>query len=128
MPEAKNNLYEGLILLNQQDVATDFNGCIDYLKEVFERIGAQIHAITRWGEHRLAYEIKGQKRGTYVLVHFNAPSLQITNMERDFRLSDKVVRFMFLRADHLGVYGYDRPVSPALDAFAERATVFENAV
>jgi arylsulfatase A-like enzyme len=33
-----------------------------------------------------------------------------------------------LRADHLGVYGYDRPVSPALDAFAERATVFENAV
>jgi arylsulfatase A-like enzyme len=31
-----------------------------------------------------------------------------------------------LRADHLGVYGYDRPTSPALDAFAMRATVFED--
>lgn len=33
-----------------------------------------------------------------------------------------------LRADHLGVYGYSRPVSPELDKFATDATVFENAV
>ncbi len=32
-----------------------------------------------------------------------------------------------LRADHLGVYGYPRPTSPAIDAFASQATVFENA-
>ena len=32
-----------------------------------------------------------------------------------------------LRADHLGLYGYDRPTSPALDAFAETATVFDAA-
>src|SRR5690606_16458210 len=30
-----------------------------------------------------------------------------------------------LRADHLGLYGYKRPVSPGLDALAEKATVFE---
>jgi len=32
-----------------------------------------------------------------------------------------------LRADRLGVYGYDKPTSPRLDAFAEEAIVFENA-
>ena len=32
-----------------------------------------------------------------------------------------------LRADHLGTYGYDRPVSPNLDALASEAAVFENA-
>jgi arylsulfatase A-like enzyme len=31
-----------------------------------------------------------------------------------------------LRADHLGTYGYERPTSPALDAFAAGATVFED--
>jgi len=33
-----------------------------------------------------------------------------------------------LRADHLGLYGYQRPTSPFLDSLAERATVFENAI
>ncbi len=32
-----------------------------------------------------------------------------------------------LRADHVGCYGYPRPTSPAIDAFAEKATLFENA-
>ncbi len=32
-----------------------------------------------------------------------------------------------LRADHLGTYGYSRPTSPAIDAFASRATVFDEA-
>jgi arylsulfatase A-like enzyme len=32
-----------------------------------------------------------------------------------------------LRADHLGVYGYARPTTPNLDAFAAQATVFEQA-
>lgn len=33
-----------------------------------------------------------------------------------------------LRADRLGCYGYDRPTSPGLDAFAERGVLFENAI
>ena len=33
-----------------------------------------------------------------------------------------------LRADHLGVYGYHRNTSPAIDALAEESVVFENAV
>lgn len=33
-----------------------------------------------------------------------------------------------LRPDHLGCYGYDLPTSPALDAFAERSMVFDNAI
>jgi arylsulfatase A-like enzyme len=32
-----------------------------------------------------------------------------------------------LRADHLGCYGYRRPTSPRIDAFARRATVFDRA-
>ena len=32
-----------------------------------------------------------------------------------------------IRADHLGLYGYDRPTSPHLDRFAAQATVFERA-
>lgn len=33
-----------------------------------------------------------------------------------------------VRADHLGVYGHERATSPNVDRFAERATLFENAI
>jgi arylsulfatase A-like enzyme len=33
-----------------------------------------------------------------------------------------------LRADHLGAYGYERPTTPRIDAFANRAVLFENAI
>jgi arylsulfatase A-like enzyme len=33
-----------------------------------------------------------------------------------------------VRADHLGVYGYEQPVSPRIDEFANRSTLFENAI
>jgi len=33
-----------------------------------------------------------------------------------------------LRVDHLGIYGYERPVSPNMDRFAAAATLFENAI
>lgn len=43
------------------------------------------------------------------------------------RLNILVVSIDTLRADHLGCYGYGRPTSPAIDAFAARSTLFENA-
>ena len=38
-----------------------------------------------------------------------------------------VITIDTLRADHLGCYGYPRPTSPAIDAFARGAVVFDNA-
>jgi choline-sulfatase len=39
-----------------------------------------------------------------------------------------LLSFDALRADHLGIYGHDRPISPNIDAFARDAVVFENAM
>lgn len=43
------------------------------------------------------------------------------------RLNIVVVSIDTLRADHLGCYGYGRPTSPSIDAFAARSVLFENA-
>ena len=64
-------LYEGLFLLNQEAVASDFAGCIDFVRNVFERAGAELVVLRKWTEMRLAYEIKGQRRGVFLLAYFN---------------------------------------------------------
>ena len=102
MSEPTMALYEGMFLLSQQEAATDFGGCIDFVKDVFARAEAELIVLTKWDERRLAYTIRGQKRGTYLLAYFRARGAQIANIERDCNLSEQVLRNMILRAEHVG--------------------------
>lgn len=102
MVEATTSLYEGLFLLSQQAVAADLGGVVDHLRQILDRADAQVVAMKKWADRRLAYEIKGQKRGVFILVYFTAPPDQIAHIERDCRLSEKIVRDLIIRADHMG--------------------------
>lgn len=102
MAEVRINLYEGLFLLNQQAASADFAGCVDFLRQVFQRAEADLIVLRRWEERKLAYEIKGQKRGVYLLAYFKARGTQIANIERDCNLSDQVLRALITKADHIG--------------------------
>jgi small subunit ribosomal protein S6 len=92
--------YEAMFLLSQA-VAADLNGAIEHIKEIISRGHGEIIAMRKWDERRLAYEIQGQKRGYYVLVYFKAPGVEISHVERDCNLSEKVLRAMILRCDHM---------------------------
>ncbi len=92
--------YEAMFLISQA-VATEFGAAIDHIKEVLARGNAEIIALKKWDDRRLAYEIEGQKRGIYILAYFKAPGVDISHIERDCNLSEKILRVMILRADHL---------------------------
>ena len=102
MDNPKARLYEALILLHQEAVADDFSGCVDLVRQIFERAEAQVVVLRKWDERKLAYEIAGQKRGTFLLAYFHAEGGQIANIERDCSLSEQVLRVLIIRADHIG--------------------------
>ena len=68
---------------------------------IMARGHAEILAMRKWDERRLAYEIRGQKRGTYILLYFKAPGKDVAHIERDCNLSERVLRTLILRADHM---------------------------
>jgi len=92
--------YEAMFLLSQA-VAADLNGAIDHIKDIISRGHGEIVAMRKWDERRLAYEIDGQKRGYYILCYFKAPGESLSHIERDCNLSEKLLRSMVTRADHL---------------------------
>ena len=102
MPDLRPRLYEGLFLLDQHAVAADFSGCVEHVGKILENIGAEVLVLKKWSETRLAYEIKGQKRGTYLISYFKAEGSKIATIERNCNLSEKVLRHMVLQADHIG--------------------------
>ncbi|HEX2839166.1 MAG TPA: 30S ribosomal protein S6 [Phycisphaerales bacterium] len=92
--------YEAMFLIGQSQTG-DLAAIIQHIEEIMQRGHATVISMKKWDERRLAYEIKGQKRGLYILVYFKAPGESLSHIERDCNLSEKILRVMILRADHL---------------------------
>jgi len=95
-------LYEAMFLLSQQALSNGLSVGVELIREMLDRAGAKVTALSKWDERKLAYPIEGQKRGTFFLAVFEVEPFQIANIERDCNLSEDVLRVMFLRADHYG--------------------------
>ena len=102
MSENTTALYEGLFLFNIQEIDGDVNVALDALKEILSRAEAEVITLSKWDERKLAYEMKGQKRGLFLLTHFNARPGQIANIERDVNLSEQLLRCLIVKGDHIG--------------------------
>lgn len=93
------NLYEAMFLFDPT-FAGSFENCEAEIKRiVVDRAEGEIVFLRKWEERRLAYKLKGRKRGVYVLTYFKAPASKITGLERDAMLSENVLRVLVLRAD-----------------------------
>jgi small subunit ribosomal protein S6 len=100
MPPTRTYTYEAMFLVGQA-AAADLASVIEHIKEILTRAHAELIAMSKWDERRLAYEIKKQKRGLYILTYFKAANTALPHIERDCNLSEKVLRVLILRADHL---------------------------
>ncbi|MGJ3240549.1 MAG: 30S ribosomal protein S6 [Anaerolineae bacterium] len=62
---------------------------------------------TRLGRRRLAYEIKGQRDGFYVLFYANVDALHLPEFELNMRLYDAVLRYLIVKEDDAHVEDVD---------------------
>jgi small subunit ribosomal protein S6 len=79
----------------------DWPGLEQHVQDLVQRHAGKLVHAERWPDRKLAYEIKGCKKGTYYLTYFNAPTTAIQGLQRDCELSDRVLRVMFLYDDGL---------------------------
>jgi small subunit ribosomal protein S6 len=100
MAEIRINNYEAMFLLNQA-VAADLGGAVTHIREILDKADAQIIAMKKWDERRLAYEIDKQKRGVYILVYFSCNARNVTQIERSCNLSERIMRHLIIRAEHM---------------------------
>jgi small subunit ribosomal protein S6 len=68
---------------------------------VIRTAGGEIENVDIWGKRRLAYEIKKQAEGIYVVVNFSATPEATAELDRQLGLSEAVLRTKVLRADEL---------------------------
>ncbi len=98
--ETRIKQYEAMYLFPQSATA-DLESAITHIREPLERHGATVVSLAKWDERKLAYDVAGNKRGVYFIVYFTAPTTALHSIERDYGLSERLLRFMIMRADGL---------------------------
>jgi small subunit ribosomal protein S6 len=115
---AKARTYEGMFLLEGGN--PDFETVSEPIRKILARSEAEILSIRPWDERRLAYEIRGHKRGLYILTYFKADPSRITEIEHDCKLNEKILRAIILHRERL-TDAEIREETPATKA-AQRST------
>ncbi len=89
--------YEGLFLLDPNKASADWEGAAAQVNGVIERFGGQILHTRPWGDFKLAYPIRKFKKGVYLLSYFTIDSTQLHEVEREYRISEIVLRRMIIK-------------------------------
>ena len=110
--------YETTFILRPNLGEDQFTEIIERTCGIITADGGAIIDTDRWGIKRLAYEIKKEVQGYYVCLNYAAPGKTILEIERIFRIDDRLLRFLTIKlADSIDTEG----INKAKDGFAAQA-------
>ena len=72
---------------------------IDKVGQLIQVNGGQVKKVTPWGKRRLAYSVKDQREGHYVVEEFDLDQAKVQEVERVLRISDSVFRHLLVRQE-----------------------------
>ncbi|MCK4536338.1 MAG: 30S ribosomal protein S6 [Desulfuromonadales bacterium] len=115
--------YETIFIVHPDIVGDDLDAVIDKYKQILTDEGANVLKADNWGTRTLAYLVKKQSQGCYVLMIFDGPPPAIAEFERRMRIDEAIIKFQTVLLEG----GYEAPVveAPAEEAVAEEAVAGE---
>lgn len=92
--------YEVVIIFAPTLTDDEVEQSTEDFKKAAEEKGAQISALDQWGKRKLAYPINKHAEGIYVILTIEEPTaVAVGELERRFRVSESVIRFLTVRID-----------------------------
>ncbi len=92
--------YEIVVILAPTLTEDEVEQSTETFKKAAEEKGAQIVEIEQWGKRKLAYPIKRHTEGIYIILTLEERSAEaVGELERRFKVSDSVIRFLTVRVD-----------------------------
>ncbi|MGE5472951.1 MAG: 30S ribosomal protein S6 [Ignavibacteriales bacterium] len=90
------NSYESIFIINPNLEEEATKSVVEKFKGLIESTG-KVESIEEWGKRKLAYPIKKLNEGYYVLINFNADSSFTHELERIYKITDEVIKYIVLK-------------------------------
>ena len=92
------NKYESVIIINPSVDEEGIKALITKFTDIINNDG-KVENVNEVGKKRLAYEINKNKEGYYVVFDFEAKPELISELERNYRIDDHVIKFISVRKE-----------------------------
>ncbi|MEQ8848379.1 30S ribosomal protein S6 [Botrimarina sp.] len=93
----EQNVYEGLFIFDANKFARDQDALPKAVEEMITSEGGEVIVSRLWEERRLAYAVKGQRKGAYWLIYFRQDGPKLADFNRACELKSGVLRHMVLK-------------------------------
>jgi small subunit ribosomal protein S6 len=98
----------------------EVNGLIERSVSIVNGLKGLVVKIDRWGKKRLAYEIKKQTRGYYILIDYAGNSAIVNELERNFKIDDKVLKYMtIIKSEHADIQALEKEIAAKTEKIEE---------
>ena len=92
------NKYETVFIINPNVEDGGVKALIEKFSNLINNDG-KVEKVDELGKKKLAYDIKKNKEGIYVVINFEANPELIKELERIYRITDDVIKFIVVRKD-----------------------------
>jgi small subunit ribosomal protein S6 len=92
-------LYESVYIARPDISATQVEALTADMTKILEENGGKVTKDEYWGLKSLAYRIKKNRKGHYSLLNIDCPPAALSEMERNMRIHEDVLRYMSIRVD-----------------------------
>ena len=121
------NVYECMFIFNANAFARNPTGASNAVEELVKSNGGELLASRLWNEQKLAYPIKGHRKGAYWLTYFRMDTAKMVKFNRGCQLNDMVLRHLAIKLDPrlvdpmVAIAKGEVPVTETADADAKEA-------
>jgi small subunit ribosomal protein S6 len=89
--------YELVFILNANLSEDDFTRVLGKVNDQITKLGGTVTETNQWGKRRLAYPIKKQAEGSYVLEKVQIKQTALKELDASLKMSEDVLRYLFVR-------------------------------
>jgi small subunit ribosomal protein S6 len=112
--------YETIVIIDPDVSGENRETIFDKIKELISQKEGSLISFDDWGAKKLAYNIKKKKRGYYIRVDYCGAGPLVNEMERIFRIDDRILKYMTILLDK------DADVESIKEQMAQEETMSES--
>lgn len=94
-------LYENVFIVRQEMSQQQVEAISERFTAIVKESGGTVAKAEYWGLRNLAFKIKKNRKGHYMLLNIDAPAAAVNELERNMRISEDVLRYQTVRVEAL---------------------------